>query len=68
MLFYVTNADVPAKSRLVCDVMNELVTSSAQKELPYFDYIYIDALELTEVNALFEKIWTAVSKDKLAFR
>lgn len=64
-LFYVANADGSTKSSLVNDVMDELITSSVQKELPIFDYIHVDALELTGMNALFEKIWSAISKENL---
>ena len=60
------NADDSTKSSLVDDVMDELVTSSVQKELPIFDYIHVDALELTGMNALFEKIWSSISKENLS--
>ncbi|CAI7265543.1 BEM_collapsed_G0040610.mRNA.1.CDS.1 [Saccharomyces cerevisiae] len=64
-LFYITNADDSTKFQLVNDVMDELITSSARKELPIFDYIHIDALELAGMDALYEKIWFAISKENL---
>ncbi|QID86991.1 hypothetical protein GRS66_009646 [Saccharomyces pastorianus] len=65
-LFYIVDEDESTKSVLVKEVMEELVTSSKQNELPIFDYIYIDALEYNDNKRFFEKIWTAISKDALS--
>ncbi|CAI4047422.1 hypothetical protein N7582_004100 [Saccharomyces uvarum] len=65
-LFYIVNEDVSAKFMLAKEVMEELVTSSKQNELPIFDYIYIDALEYSDTKGFFERIWTAISKDALS--
>ncbi|CAI4048578.1 hypothetical protein SUVZ_12G4650 [Saccharomyces uvarum] len=65
-LFYIVNEDESAKSMLVKKVMEELVASSKQNELPIFDYIYIDALEYSDTKGFFERIWTAISKDALS--
>ncbi|CAI4047209.1 chromatin-silencing protein SIR3 SKDI_12G4700 [Saccharomyces kudriavzevii IFO 1802] len=64
-LFYVVSENQPGQFRLVKEVMDELIISSKQKELPIFDYIYIDALEFTDMKVIFERIWTAISKETL---
>ncbi|EJS42640.1 sir3p [Saccharomyces arboricola H-6] len=65
-LFYVVNENEPAKSRLVREVMDELVTSSNHKELPIFDYIFTDALEFTDIKIFFERVWTFISGETLS--